>query len=267
MPYKAGGTIDCITPGKLVTTVVMGLTEPRDIVWTGGTPYGENLYVADHSGYRIRRIDLNGNVNDFAAINSPQATELDRVGTYGGYLYTGPRLSDHIDRLLTDGQLQRFSDFPYGMPGGPSGIAFDPGADYGGLMYVTTDSTLDVDWLRVHSLDVNGNPTRFAPDIAIADRLKFDPVGLFGNKLFIDGRAVRNDPRYIWRVDPDGSATQFAIATNMGAYTFGLDGAMYLHEVDDGVATISRISFIPEPASILLLGLGGFFVRRVRSIR
>ena len=100
--YRGGGTIDRITPDKNVTTFATGLLEPRDIFWAGGTDYGNYLYVADHAGSglgKIARVDLSGNVTTFASLNSPQGVEIDRVGSYGGFLYTGPRVSDHIDRI------------------------------------------------------------------------------------------------------------------------------------------------------------------------
>jgi len=45
---------------------------------------------------------------------------------------------------------------------------------------------------------------------------------------------------------------------------FGPDGAMYVMEWDQANSNvvISRITAIPEPASLLLVGLGGLLVRR-----
>ena len=37
---------------------------------------------------------------------------------------------------------------------------------------------------------------------------------------------------------------------------------MYVHEYSDDVVTISRISLIPEPATLLLLGLGAVMLRK-----
>ena len=260
--YEALGTIDRVDTDKSVTMFVTGLTEPRNLVWTGGTVYGDNLYVADHSGHKIVKVSMEGNKTTFVNINSPQGIALDRVGGYGGYLYTGPRVSDHVDRILQDGTLQKFSDFPYGMPGGPCDFTFDTGMEYGGLMYVGTDSVQNVNWRGVHSLDKNGNPTRFAPDIVEASQIKFDEYGMFDNKLFIGGRKNSSDPWEIWRADPDGTTTLFARGSISGnaPFTFGPDGAMYVHESANNIVTISRISLIPEPATLSILGLGGLIM-------
>ncbi|MCK4628772.1 MAG: PEP-CTERM sorting domain-containing protein [Sedimentisphaerales bacterium] len=267
--YSSSGTIDVITPDKNITQLASGMTDPRSVVWAGGSDYDNYLYVADHAGSgvgRIAKVSLAGVVTTFASLNSPQGLGLDRVGTYGGYLYTGPRVSDHIDRILPNGELQLFSDFPYGMPGGPCDFTFDPGIDYGGFMYVGTDSINDVAWRGVHSIDINGNPTRFAPDIVEASQIMFDYGDMFDNKLFIGGRRDSSNPWEIWRAEPDGTTTLFATGTvsSTHTFTFGSDGAMYVHEAANDVVTISRVSLIPEPATILLLSLGGMALMKKR---
>jgi len=243
--YNNGG-IDVITPSKDVIQLTTGLNDPRGIVWTGGTSYGEYLYVANPGSRQIKRVSLDGSVSTFCDIASAHPIELDRVGNYCGYLYTGTRSNDHIEKIFPDGQSELFSDFPYAISGGPLCIAFDPGTDYGSLMYVGTGSFSNIDWIGVYSIDINGNPTRFAPDIVGADGIKFDSTGMFGNKLFVLGIEILGGPRNIWRVNPVGEAIKFAGSAD--SFTFGPDGAMYVHEHSDDIVTISRISLIPEPA-------------------
>ena len=265
--YEAGGTIDRVSPDKTVTTIATGLLAPRDIVWTGGTAYGNYLYVADHAGIgfgKIARVNPTGGYTKFVDIRSPQGIGIDRWGNYGGYLYTGPRVNDHVDRLLPNGTLERFCDFPYGAPGGPTHFAFDPGTLYGGLMYVTVDGNNE--WRGLHSVDTDGNHLHFAPGLSDTEYLAFDATGQFGHKLFVLGKAEASAPWRIWQVDPDGSISQFAVGTisEFNAWTFGGDGSLYIHEVADGLVTISRITLIPEPSMIVLLGIGSLpaFVRR-----
>jgi hypothetical protein len=266
--YSSNGTIDIIAPDRSVTQLTHDLSDPRSIVWTGGTDYDDYLYIAEHTGHKIARVDLSGNVFTFASVNSPQGIALDRVGTYGGYLYTGPRANDHIDRILVSGQLQWFSDFPYGMPGGPTDIAFDPGTAYGGLMYVTTDSTMDVAWKGIHSLDLNGNPTRFAPDILSAHTIEFDVLGnMFDGQLYVSGQGQSDDRWSIWRITPCGNVTEFAIGTSsqwLETFTFGYDGAMYVHEYSGDMVTISQIKLIPVPNALILGSIGLGFVTWLR---
>jgi len=272
--HKSDGSIYKVDPDKNISRFVEGLDTPYSILWAADTSYGDNLFVTD--------IHANGNKGKLLLItiadkkvytfckpwNQPVGLEIDRYGGYGGYMYTGTGGLDHIDRIDPVGGIERFSDFPYEAEGGsPEGIAFDPGADYGGLMYVANYSSVNSPWAGVFSLDTSGNPTRFAPDIVNASELKFDADGLFDNQMLIRGMLSIDSLWSVYRADSAGQITPLAQGSwgHITAMTFGADGALYVAEYRfaDGMSVISRI--VPEPASLALLVLGAVRLLRRRK--
>lgn len=274
--HESDGSIYRVDPDKNVTCFVEGLDSPYSILWAADTSYGDNLFVTD--------VYANGNIGKILLItiadkkvytfckpwNQPVALEIDRYGGYGGYMYTGTGGLDHIDRIDPVGGIQQFSDFPHNMAGGPGGIAFDPGVDYGGLMYVANYSGANSPLAGVFSLDINGNQTRFAPDIVNAVALEFDPSGLVDNQMLIKGMLSSDSLWSLYLADSSGQITPFAGGSwgHIMAMTFGADGALYVAEYRfaDGMSVITRI--VPEPASLALLVLGAVrLLRRRKSIR
>jgi len=66
------GTIWKVTPDGTAAQFASGLTSPRGIEWTGGTVFGNNLYVVEYnpSGGGILKIDTAGNVTNFGNMPS-----------------------------------------------------------------------------------------------------------------------------------------------------------------------------------------------------
>jgi len=263
--HKNAGEIYRIDPSKNATQFVTGLNSPVRITWGGGTNYGDNLYVADVNA-DILKISPQGQTSVFCSLGSqPVSVEIDRVGNYGGYMYTGTGSSDHIDKVTSTGSIQTFTDFPYNMGGGgPEGMDFDPGNRYGGMMYVANQSPTS-SWAGVYSLDTNGNPTHFAPDLINTINLKFDSMGMFGHDMFV--LAMDSDDTYwsLYQADPTGQTSLFAYSSwHIRDAIFGADGALYVSEFDtvNHQVIISKVT--PEPATFTLLALGALGLARRR---
>lgn len=269
------GRLMKITPQKNASVIAQGACSPGDVVWGGGTAYGDYLYLVDlgrpqiSDWGRIKRVKPDGshyeefcNSLDYGSY-SPYALGIDRRGTYGGQMYCGYLSLDHIDAIGTTGYASRFSEFPFNMTDGPQGIAFDPGNAYGGLMYVGNGGNNDLS--GIFSLSTNGQTyTRLAPEITAVSELKFDSSGLFGGLMFINGFANPQNPNGLYSVTSTGEISLIARGNNFWSFTFGADGAIYAAEYDHGlnITTISRIIPVPEPLTMSLLALGGLALRR-----
>ena len=267
LTHRSAGSIWRVTPQGQGTQFVTGLDEPRAIEWTGGTSYGNYLYVTCDRD--IKKVGLDGTPSNFSYISGiPTAMGLDRTGNYGSYLYASTGGQDHTYRVTTSGGVTLFSNWPGWTDGGsPRAIKFDPGNSYGGLMYAAASFVgTNQDDSGLFSLDTSGSAARFTADLVTALGIDFDLLGNFGSDMFVTGKNSWADDYSIWRVAPNGTATEFATTTISSPTTmgFGPDGAMYISEYSDvdDMITISRV--VPEPATILLLGLGGMLLQKKR---
>ena len=257
------GTIWKVTPGKVASQFATGFTSPYSITWGGGTAYGNFLYVGDG---RITKLALNGTGTLFASHNCVSSLAIDKKGNYGGYLYAGTGGADDFHKVDTAGNLLPFGSWPGLTDGGePDGIAFDTGTSYGGLMYVGSAYTQNnADKSGIFTMNTSGTPTRFSNNLVQAFDLAFDTTGTFGGKLFAMGTTTYGTSCSLYSVGVNGTATQFASSSTLDGLglAFGPDGAMYVSEYSssNGMVTISRI--IPEPCTLLLLGLGAAVLRK-----
>ncbi|MCP4709282.1 MAG: hypothetical protein GY869_11705 [Planctomycetes bacterium] len=248
------GTIYRIDTERNVIPWVTGLTRPLDIIWGGGTGYGDYLYVLEGNGNQywdkggVRRVGLDGTMSKFSGSggNLPGVIGVDKTGNYGGLMYMGNTAWDKILKVMIDGQVQSFSGFPYNLSGAPSSIVFDESGNYGGLMYVGTFSTNTPKWSGLFTLDATGDPTRFAPEITMVASMVFDTSveQRFGGQLYVIGK-TGDDPKWaLYRVYPDGQIEKLTVSTYQDQkITFGPDGYLYMVESNwgDVVATVSRI--------------------------
>jgi len=267
---RGTGTVWKITPDGTASQWVTSIDDPVGIEWAGGTSYGDYLYVVNYEtlGGGVIKVAADGTTLPFGSMpyggHAPGPLGLDRTGNYGGYMFVASTGKDHTYKVDLDGNITLWSDFPgWTDGGGPTGIEFDPGT-YGGAMLMTTAFISSPSNSGLFSLTTDGSATGFSPDIASALGLKFDEYGLFDLEMFVIGKPELNDPWSLWRVGPDGAATEFATTTLelSRGLAFGPDGAMYLAEYfeADEMVVVSRV--IPEPATIFLLGLGALVLRR-----
>jgi hypothetical protein len=272
--HQTLGTVHRINPDKTEQLLASNLDVPVNAVWGGGTEFGDYLYVAEHSQVpnpgKILKIDASGNKSTFISVNyETDAIGIDHVGNYGGYMYYGTDVWDRYDRVTPLKDVSNFSSFHYDYAGCSSGIAFDPGTRYGGLMYVANHSYATPSLAGVWSLDASGNPTRFASSLVTAVHAEFAPVNSpFGGDLFVHGYLANDQIGNIFRISPDGEVSLFAsgLWACGNSFTFGNDGAMYVIErtADWKNTIISRV--IPEPGmlSLMVLGVYGMVQRRCR---
>jgi hypothetical protein len=241
------GTIWRVTPSRVASQFASGFTAPYSIAWGGGTAYGDYLYVGALNMYKV---DLNGNKTFFTSSTCTGSLTIDRTlaGNYGGYLYVGTGCADDVEKIDTAGNILFFSAWPGPTDGGaPYGIAFDPGAAYGGLMYVGSAYTPNnASKSGIFAMSTGGTPTRFCSNLVQVTDVSFDKAGLFGGLLFAIGSTSYQSPTGIFSVGVDGIATEFATSTMVNAHglAFGTDGAMYISEYSspDGSVIISRIA-------------------------
>ena len=259
-----GGAIYRVESDQTVTRWSDGLGTPRRLAWGGGTAYGDYLYLTEGDAKSILQMAGDGTTTTFVTMSrTPHGLVIDRTGAYGGYMYTATRDGDRIVQIAPDGSESAFSGFPGTVPGGPIDLDIDPGAVYGGLMYLATSSPAEPDVSGLFAVDPTGVATRFALDIVDAFSVEVDPVGRLGGHMFVTGKTSLTDPVYsLFTVDASGDITPFAVATlgdgDLPTFVFGPDGTLFVPEYlpESNQIVISAIRPIPAPGAALLTGLG-----------
>ncbi|WP_169976904.1 PEP-CTERM sorting domain-containing protein [Tautonia rosea] len=138
----------------------------------------------------------------------------------------------------------------------PTGLAIGPGDQ------IFTSHRDGV--IRVHNADGtlvnNAFATLFDPSSVPPQgqlrTLAFAPGGMFGTDLYTQGLAGE-----IVRIDASGQTEIILSGLGpIGGMTFGPDGALYLADpLNDRILRVTP-TVIPEPSSLLLVGLGGLAV-------
>lgn len=271
LTHVMAGSVWHVTPQGQATEFVSGFGSPCGIAWGGGTDYGNYLYMAESGADKVIKIATDGTTSDFAAISSgrhPGPLGIDLSGNYDGHMYVGTRAQDHTYEVDTSGSVSLFSDWPgWTDGGGPRDYGFDSMGTYGGLMFASAHfAGANQNDSGLFTIDTSGNASRFTTDIVTAFRIDFDLIGNFDSDLFVTGIDSWDQSMLsVWRVGSDGTATEFAqSSTSLHTMCFGPDGAMYVSEYSDIDETVTITRIIPEPATLLLLGLGGLLLRRKR---
>jgi len=255
-----------VTPQKVASQFATGLSDAYSLAWTGGTAYGDYLYVG-RSDY-ISKVNSAGTVSSFVTTHNGVASlAVDNTGNYGDYLYAGTGSQDHTYRITTSGSMTQFSNFPGWINGGtPDGLAFYNGNKYAKSMYMgTAYGASNASVSGLFTLDTNGNATRFNNSLVQVWEIGFAGNTYFDGQLMVIGRTDYSSPVSIWSIDPSGIAREIASSStlNVLGLTFGNDGAMYVSEYSqsNGLITVSRV--VPEPATFLLFSIvGGMVLRR-----
>jgi hypothetical protein len=243
------GVIYQVSPSGTITEFATGFLWPIGITWAGGTDYGDNFYVCDilektvwEEG-EVTRVTLDGTREHFCGegLNDPGWVAVDRTENFGGLMYVCSSEVDRINKVYSSGQTEMFYYIGH-HSGAPRELAFDPSGEYGGLMYLTTTYPDLPDMSGILMLDPLGNLLgKFAPEIVGAYQVEFDEVlTMFDGDMFVRGFSEWDAGIQIWRMQPDGSCEQFCTG-KYRIFTFGPDGAMYVLEWVDDVATIQRV--------------------------
>jgi sugar lactone lactonase YvrE len=236
-----------ISPDGIAEEAATGLGRPTGLVWGGGTAYGDYLYVAV-TDTGVVRVHLDGTVEGFASRSCAGTLGLDRAGNYGGFMYTTTGCVDHTYVVHPDGSVALFSNWPTHINGGgPHNVTVDNIGNYNNLLYIASSFSSSTPHVSgVFSMDQGGNASRFAPAIVVAHNVDFDPGDGFDGDMFVIGRSGFGEPDLLWRVSPNGIATEFAALSGLAprGLTFGPDGAMYVGEYISQTeeVIVSRIS-------------------------
>ena len=248
-----------------VSILATGFNNIQGVEWTGGTSYGDNVYAAEVGTSSIVKVDTSGNASTFRPLpEQPLVVALDKTGNYGNQLYAATRNSSRIYSIGESGSLSEFLNISTLTDGFPLDLAFDTTGRYNGYMYLSLMEVNNENYQGVLSIDPQGNVTQFKAGGYWGANLAFDTTsGLdFGGDLYVCGGAK------IFQLTPEGNLIQFLTTDRIiQDFAFGSDGALYVMEVDSSstyidTVTISKITVVPEPCTLLLLGLGGLLIKR-----
>ncbi len=230
----------------------------QGICYAGGTTYGDMLYFNDAGAGRLYARRADGTTTTLCTFSGqPIGIAIDKLGAFNGKMLVPVRYSNgDVYKISETGQKELFLRLGAGWSG--HDIESDPSGAYGGLMYMSVSDPSDT--FSVWAVRPNGTAGVFCNTTLILD-LEFDTtqIGAFGGLLY-----GRRSSWAIGSISPDGQWTRFAGSsdTAIQCMTFGPDNSMYVvEEVAGNMVLVTKISAVPEPATALLLGLGGLLVR------
>lgn len=190
--------------------------------------YADNIYVSCFGSGKITKFCSGGKSSTFASgMDGPEGLAFDSSGS----LYV---TCFYLEESRYLGEVRRFdssgngSVFASGLIGHPSGLAFDSS----GYLYVTNELGGTIE-----KFDSSGNSSIFASGLNYPWGLEFDSSGY----LYV----ANNGDSSVVKIDPRGNKSVFASS--------GVSGP-------EGIAIQ-----VPDPSTLLLLGLGGLLLRKRRA--
>jgi len=259
---NAGGLASSIMVASQnnVSKLISGTNNFQGITWTGGTSYGDNLFIAETAANEIKKSNALGNVSTFRNLaEQPLVVEVDRTGNYNNQLYAGTRYSTILYSISESGSLSEFVNLSTLTDGSPLDMAFDTTGRYNGYMYLSLAEINNTNYQGVLSIDPQGNVSQFYAGGYWGNHIAFDTTAEsdFGGDLFIKQDTT------IKRLTPDGDTISYLTSDRLiQDFAFDSNGTLYVMEVNspsssyNNTITISKITAVPEPTSIVLLGFG-----------
>lgn len=250
-----------VTPTGQATPVwVSGFSNACGIEYTKGSAFGDNFYVCDIDGGRVKKVTSSGLYSTFAFFSGPTMIALDQNGNYNNRLYVTTSGDDRIYSLNESGQSQLFCNTFYKTSGCIQGIDFSPVNTYGNSMYISTWFPANPTTSGIFKVDTNGTPTKFNTQLAGGFTLHFDTLGFFDNAMYVSAIPEFNQVWNIYKINEAGQSVLFLTSDtqSLSGFNFGADGAMYV----SGAYNLWKISPIPEPTTFILLAAGCTALRK-----
>ncbi len=269
--FSQDGSVVKVDTLKNDSLFVSDLWSPMGIQYADGGDFGDYLYLsdADNRTYypkgEITKIDLAGNTSHFAGgVDQPSALAIDTVGNYDGKMYIDNSAHDLVVRTVSAGGIATtFSSYWYERFGSIRSFVFDPGTKYNGKMY--SAGTYDnQNYTGVFQIETDGSATQYYQIAQSAGLMIDNPDGLFNGSMFFTG-AEEGQWWKLYMLNGMNDAESIALFPEpWTTIHLGPEGAMYAMEWNDtsNETLIYKITPVPEPLGVVLLGFGAFFARK-----
>lgn len=191
-------------------------------------------------------VEVNLELNDFAHANILGG----RIGVMGGNMASDLRVEDNSTATISGGETERVLLFDHGsviMNGGVIGFPSSIAAS----LHENSSMVISGGSVNGRYIQVGAHPSWYESSV----------LTIAGPSLRVDGSPVSygvfydTDEKYIWsQLGTDYSVTGYL---QSGDYI-----STVVHVFDD-----SKLVIIPEPCTLLLLGLGGLILRKLATKR
>jgi sugar lactone lactonase YvrE len=266
--------VSCYNSGKIMkydssgngTIFASGLNNPTGLAFDSkGNLWASEQGSSNTNNGAIVKFDKNGNKSTFVSmIHTPQGLAFDSSGT----LFAAKFLLDRIDKYDSSGYNTVFVDL-FGSHAYPEDLVFDNS----GNLWVSSYYGMP-EYSKIFKINPSGNMTVFSQGN--------DPIGLaFDRNGYLFAANYYNGT--ISKYDSSGNETIFASGLNQ-PHGLEFDSSGYLY-VSDGYGEILKYDSsgyrtifasglsnplfiatqIPEPATLLFLGLGGLALRKRKA--